>query len=540
MPIDPRMVAWDEPPTIDEKMVKWDEPKKPKPAWANAIEQGFGGIVDPILRMGTGMIAKPISDIAGLGAIPLHAMGMIQTDPRQIQQNIQQGMTFEPRTEAGASPYNPLNAIPNAIGSAIDYIRPNEAQDPASWAGAGQNALREAIPQALGIAGLKYGAQVPIVVGRGLKSAGERVMQSALNPTPTAKLNGSAAIAAKEMLARDKSVTPAGIESLRTTLDDINAQIANQVQGSSARISEADTFKGIPRLVSDFENQTNNLDDLAAIEKSVNEFKGDRRWQGDAPNRYLSIQDAQAIKQGNNVMLRKKFGQQTEAATETQKAMGWGLKEAIAEAEPLVAGLNAEESRLIPTLDIAERRVLMRAGQNIQGLAALRLSNPAEWANAMADRSPLFQSLLARMMYKAGNKLSSMDGLSKALNTPLRFGVPLLQSIKPEPVAPFQVESIPFRPPTISPLDMPTRSVPGEQIPSAGTPSNLKLLDDSYKSADPIAELEQAYQLRQLIQEAMRTAEKDADLNGFNSAENFKRLKLEQLQQKYPRQKRQP
>ena len=406
MPIDPRMVAWDEPPTIDEKMVKWDEPKKPKPAWANAIEQGFGGIVDPILRMGTGMISKPISDIAGLGAIPLHAMGMIQTDPRQIQQNIQQGMTFEPRTEAGASPYNPLNAIPNAIGSAIDYIRPNEAQDPASWSGAGQNALREAIPQALSI-GLMRGGLFPTEsAGKALQSAGKRTMTSALKPTLAAHQSGDAATAAQVMLDKGLNVTPNGAAALESALSDINQQISNRISNSPARVDLGDALRGVPQLRDRFLNQVDPIPDMEAIQGVVNRFSTSPRFTYNRASGVMDmpIQDAQAIKQGTYRVLSGKYGEQGSALTEAQKTLARGLKEGIAQAEPAVAAMNAEESKLISTLGVVERRVLMQMNNNPQGLAALA-KNPAAWANMMADKSPLFKSLAARLLNSSGSAL---------------------------------------------------------------------------------------------------------------------------------------
>lgn len=132
-------------------------------------KEALGAIAEPLLKMGSGMLAKPVSDVAGLAAIPAHAAGIIQTSPTDIQQSIQQGMTYQPRTEAGASGANPLNAIPEALNAAVEHIRPTASTDPSSYGGMAQNALREAIPQALGIAGMKYG---PAIGGALKKGAG--------------------------------------------------------------------------------------------------------------------------------------------------------------------------------------------------------------------------------------------------------------------------------------------------------------------------------------------------------------------------------
>lgn len=372
----------------------------------SVLEESIGAVVDPILKMATGMVAKPVSDIAGLGAIPLHAMGLIQTDPRQIQQNVQQGMTYEPRTESGASPYNPLNAIPNAIGSAIDYIRPNEAQNPASWSGAGQNALREAIPQALSLALMRGGLFPAKSVGKSLQSAGERTMTSALKPTLAAHQSGDAATAVKTMLDRGLNVTPSGVAQLEATLDEINQQIAGRIANSPARVDLGDALKGVPTLKDKFRNQVDPGPDMDAIQGVVNRFSTSPRFGYNKSTGVMDmpIQDAQAIKQGTYRVLSGKYGEQGSALTEAQKTLARGLKEGIAKSEPMVAALNAEESKLISTLGVAERRVLMQMNNNPQGLAGLA-KDPAAWANMMADKSPLFKSLIARMLNSSGRAI---------------------------------------------------------------------------------------------------------------------------------------
>ena len=118
----------------------------------------------------------------------------------------------------------------------------------------------------------------------------------------------------------------------------------------------------------------------------------------------MPIQDAQAIKQGTYRVLSGKYGEQGSALTEAQKTLARGLKEGIAQAEPAVAAMNAEESKLISTLGVVERRVLMQMNNNPQGLAALA-KNPAAWANMMADKSPLFKSLAARLLNSSGSAL---------------------------------------------------------------------------------------------------------------------------------------
>lgn len=124
----------------------------------------FSAIGEPIMRMGSGLIAKPVSEIAGLAATAKDVLsGNIEGDPQGFKREIQQQLTYEPRTQVGASEYNPLNAIPSAIGSAItkgvnlvaDPLQGESAADQPR--GLAANLLREGVPQALGFLGMKKG-----------------------------------------------------------------------------------------------------------------------------------------------------------------------------------------------------------------------------------------------------------------------------------------------------------------------------------------------------------------------------------------------
>ncbi len=92
------------------------------------------------------------------------------------------------------------------------------------------------------------------------------------------------------------------------------------------------------------------------------------------------------------------------ADVEAQKGLARGLKEGIAQAEPRVSALNAQESALIRTLGVAERRAMMDLNKNPMGLSLLA-QNPAAWAAFMADKSALFKSLAARAVYSGSEQI---------------------------------------------------------------------------------------------------------------------------------------
>jgi len=98
------------------------------------------------------------------------------------------------------------------------------------------------------------------------------------------------------------------------------------------------------------------------------------------------------------------------AEIEAQKSLARGLKEGISQAVPEVAGLNAQEAKLLTTLKVAERRALMDANKNPMGLALLA-SHPGTWAAFMADRSAAFKGLAARLANNAGKAANATKAL---------------------------------------------------------------------------------------------------------------------------------
>lgn len=139
--------------------------------------------------------------------------------------------------------------------------------------------------------------------------------------------------------------------------------------------------------------------------------------QFDLLNGPISVQEAQALKQGTYKALKGKYGEAGSAATEAQKALARGLKDKIADAVPGIGQLNAEEARLLTTLSVSERRALIELNKNPVGLAALA-GNPAGFVAFMADRSAAFKSLVARAINKTSKAPALLDRLPAGLENP--------------------------------------------------------------------------------------------------------------------------
>ena len=124
---------------------------------------GFGVAMEPLAKMASGMIAKPAGDVVGLARMGINMVtGNHDVDPIALQRQVQEGLTYQPRTVAGASNLNPINALNNAAGAVIsapgNYLADKVANPdlPAySPQNVTANALREAVPQAIGIGMVK-------------------------------------------------------------------------------------------------------------------------------------------------------------------------------------------------------------------------------------------------------------------------------------------------------------------------------------------------------------------------------------------------
>lgn len=228
------------------------------------------------------------------------------------------------------------------------------------------------------------------------QSGSKRLMQSALKPTVAQLRTGEADTAVQTLLDYGINPTKSGVQKLRDLIDAKNAEIAHEIASSGATVDKSKVMQTLEGVRSKFSNQVSPTGDLGAIQGVADDFAAHPNLLGND----IPVQAAQSMKQGTYRVLAGKYGQMGSAETEAQKALARGLKEEIATAIPAVGPMNAEESRLLTTLSVAERRALMDANKNPMGLASLA-HNPLGWAAFMADRSAAFKSLAARMVNSA-------------------------------------------------------------------------------------------------------------------------------------------
>ena len=280
-----------------------------------------------------------------------------------------------------------------AGGAATDVLATHVPPEVAGFVGA---ATEVAVPT---LAGAIAGRAIAQPVA---KAAGERLMSSALKPSSKDLLSGDAAKAVQTMLDEGVNVTAGGAAALRAKISALHNEVAKKIAASPEMVDKAYVASEVSKTLAKFRNQVTPGADRKAILDAWQEFN--TRFGAKIP-----VAEAQAMKQGTQAIISKKYGEIGSAATETQKGMARGLRLGIEDVIPEVKHLNAQESKLLNALYMADRRAALEGNKNIAGLSLLA-KNPEAAAAFMVDRSSLFKSLLARMIHSRGGDVGAIAG----------------------------------------------------------------------------------------------------------------------------------
>jgi hypothetical protein len=469
MAIDPKLVKWDEEsvssPKIDPRMVKWEDVQnQPQDASANF------GMANPAgtLRNARTLLGGWVRGAGDIGATLLQPIDSILDDRKgQISKNQQRrqdmtGALQDLGIDTDSTGFKGARLGAQIMGTAgTGGIFANGARllIPASYAsraapflaavesggmntGAnsmglaaniGTRAAGGAINGALSAglvnpddaaSGAGLGALLPTVVRGGgalggltsnaLSATSKKLMQSALKPIRSDLKSGDAAIAVQALLDNGLNVSKGGVEKLRNMIGNLNDDITSRISNSNATIDKQKVLDSLGGVRQKFQSQVDPMPDLNAIQGVADRFSA----HPSLPTDQIPVQLAQELKQGTYKVLSKKYGQLGSADTEAQKSLARGLKEGIADAVPEIGSLNAQESKLIKTLNVTERRVLQQLNNNPVGLAGLA-KNPAAWAAMMADKSAVFKSLAARSANNASQGLSAFSNQFGMLENPI-------------------------------------------------------------------------------------------------------------------------
>ena len=384
------------------------EPPIEKPAAAPKADPSdpYGSVMKTIIgggeaawNMASGAIAKPVSDVMGMAAMAKDSITGAKPDDRRAEgfkNEVQDRLTYEPRTAAGKAiaKYNPAALVGkgvDAVGGAAGNMIGDESDS--TWRRALGGGVHEAVNQLPALVGSK-GAAIGAAAKDTMRAGAERSMRSALKPSLAVEDRVPVKKAVDTLLEDGINVSRGGAETLRERVGNLNSQISTAIQNSNVVIDKRTVQMRLNQVFKDFENQVNPTSDIVAIQKAFDDFDKHPLITGNK----IPVQQAQEMKQGTYRSLKDKaYGELKGADIEAQKALARGLKEKIAQAVPDVRALNAEESKMLNALPMVERALMRDANKNLVGLGWIT-TDPAKMAGWMADRSPLFKSLIARML----------------------------------------------------------------------------------------------------------------------------------------------
>lgn len=294
MPIDPRMVKWDEPdkPKIDPRMVKWDDEsgagttaqEAPK-SWQSRLTDEVGGIVAPVAKSYRDFGSGAIRGAGSIGATilsPLDALGVTGMTNAERRTKMDEGLRslFGADTDSLAYSGGKLGAeiagtagAGKLIGSMFGLVPQLAKFAPVVESGGfnlgnaattskmvnaalrtGGGAFTGGVtaglinPEDIGMGAAIGGAMPGVVkvageggrfVAKGFDKASRKLMTSALKPNIGMHRKGEAARAVQTMLDEGLNATQGGVNKLKDRIDLLNDDIANAIQNSDATISKS-------------------------------------------------------------------------------------------------------------------------------------------------------------------------------------------------------------------------------------------------------------------------------------------------------------
>ena len=276
----------------------------------------------------------------------------------------------------------------------------------AAGVGTGVNAAIQSLP----------GIAAGITASPTMEHWARNLIQSSIKPSSKDVLSGKANRAITTILKEGISPTPSGMERLRAMGNAQNAKVAELIKKTGGTIDKTAAANRIQDVVSSIEKlHPTPQEALPAVEKVYTRF-----LKNDLLPKNIPVERAQAVKQEIYRML--KYGELTpdlpkEAAF---KALGRGLKEELEKSVPGVKALNARASDLWNALNVSERRALMHLNNNPLNVGLLTHSKET-FAMFMADKSPTFKALFAKILYGGRESLpAALGGTGGALYNYIR------------------------------------------------------------------------------------------------------------------------
>lgn len=249
----------------------------------------------------------------------------------------------------------------------------------------------------------------PAVGSYPLEKAGEKLMEKAVKIPPSVPSN----IREKTlnaMLEGGITVSKRSLQATKEVIGNLNTQIDDVIANSPNKASLIDkkaTLGPVMELRATLNNIAGGDDFVKGLDNVVAKYleKG-----GD----FLTVAEAQKIKQATNKVLAGSYGQMEAVQTEARKQIVRGLKDKIAENIPEIAGLNLQYGQAKMVEKALERAVNRTGNTDLLGLIPAVVGTAASAGTgsiataakaatiAQIVKAPYVQSRLAIALYSSG------------------------------------------------------------------------------------------------------------------------------------------
>ena len=235
---------------------------------SNALKSGSGAqnllatIPEGVANNVSAMIAKPVSDVAGLAGVVGDATGLWKNNPAKTKASVQDSLTYSPRTEGGklVAEYNPIALVGKGVGAVSDMAGDIVGGDASAdtLQGIAGNFTREALPAALGFVGIRgkhsvgRAASSELAAGRTLKKALGVTRKSELPAIISQLENAPPSATTAQVLSGRGNNLLSGLEAVvgKTEMQQplhnkLNAQIAKESEALDTLAASKNTAESI-------------------------------------------------------------------------------------------------------------------------------------------------------------------------------------------------------------------------------------------------------------------------------------------------------
>lgn len=193
---------------------------------ADKARNVYGSFMEPAAALVTGAIAKPVSDLAGLGQIANNVLTGSTTDPGEIKKATQDALTYQPKTQAGQQAMDVAGkVIKNTLGRFSGAVGNSAATDVGLLGGGpgAQDVARSG--------GEEFANQLPALVGSRVPEASTaRAAQTTTAADTAQSLNSARDAILTKSRAKGYVIPPTAVNDsgVATALESVSGKAATR------------------------------------------------------------------------------------------------------------------------------------------------------------------------------------------------------------------------------------------------------------------------------------------------------------------------